>query len=177
MKITLTTAWLLMLPVVAWAQGPRLQIEHLDRLAERAADSVNITIDAPMLKVASAFLKADDKEQAAAKEILNGLQGIYVRTFEFDGAGGYTADDVNIIRKQLMAPGWSRFVAAESKRDGELVELYTWQEGGRTGGLAVIVAEPTELVVVNIVGPIDLAKIAALSGQFGIPSLPPLDGR
>jgi hypothetical protein len=31
------------------------------------------------------------------------------------------------------------------------------------------VAEPTELTVVNIVGPIDVAKLGELEGHFGIP--------
>jgi hypothetical protein len=40
------------------------------------------------------------------------------------------------------------------------------------GGLAVIVAEPRSLTVVNVVGRIDLEKLGALAGQFGIPHLP-----
>ena len=38
-------------------------------------------------------------------------------------------------------------------------------------GLAIIAAEPKELVIVNIVGPIDLEKLSQLEGIFGIPDL------
>ena len=38
--------------------------------------------------------------------------------------------------------------------------------------LAILVAEPRELTVVNIVGPIDLTRLAAMRGQFGIPNVP-----
>jgi hypothetical protein len=38
-------------------------------------------------------------------------------------------------------------------------------------GLAVLSAEPKELTVVNIVGPVDLEKLAKLEGNLGIPDL------
>lgn len=52
----------------------------------------------------------------------------------------------------------------------------SWREGNASGALAILVVEPAELTVVNIVGPIDLAKLAALQGQFGIPPLPSAPG-
>ena len=38
-------------------------------------------------------------------------------------------------------------------------------------GLAVLSIEPKELTVVNIIGPVDIAKLATLEDQFGIPDL------
>lgn len=154
------------------AQGARLQLDHLDRLGSQASESVNISIDPAMLKLASGFLKGDGDE-AAVKELLNGLKGIYVKVFEFDRENVYTPEDLNAVRRQLASPGWSRLVTVDSKRDRELVEVYSWREGNESGGLAILVAEPMELTVVNIVGPMDLTKLGALQGQFGIPRLPP----
>jgi hypothetical protein len=156
----------------ALAQGAQLQLDQLDRLASRAAESVNVAIDPAMLKLASAFLKADG-DQAALKEMIAGIKGIYVRSFEFDRDNGYTPDDVETVRRQLTAPGWVRVVNVDSKRDRELVEIYSWRDADESGGLAILVAGPMELTVVNIVGPIDLAKLGALQGNFGIPRLPP----
>ena len=170
---TTTTLWVLLLvaPASALAQGAQLQLGHLDRLASQAAESVNVTIEPAMLKLASAFLKGD-REQAALKEMLSGLKGVYVRSFEFERENVYTPADVDAIRKQLTAPGWERLVTVDSKRDRELVEIYSWREGNGSGGLAILVAEPKELTVVNIVGPFDLAKLGALQGNFGIGRLP-----
>lgn len=162
---------LLVAPAVALAQGARLQIDHLDRLAAIAANTVNITVDPSMLKLASGFLNGKGDE-AAIKELLNGLKGIYVKAFEFDNEDAYTPDDVNAIRRQLAAPGWAKLVTVDNKRERELVEVYSWREGNASGGIAVLAAEPRELTVVNIVGPIDLAKLSKLQGQFGIPRLP-----
>jgi hypothetical protein len=172
MKIVIAT-WLFLLvgPAIALAQGARLQLGHLDRLANLAEESVNITIDPAMLKLASGFLKAEG-DQAPVREMLAGITGIYVRRFEFGRENAYTPDDVKTIREQLMAPGWSRLVTVNSKRDREVVEIHSWREGNESGGLAILVAEPTELTVVNIVGPFDLTKLAALQGNFGIPRLP-----
>lgn len=56
---------------------------------------------------------------------------------------------MSAVRKQLAAPGWSRLVTVDSKRDRELVEIYSWREGNEAGGLAILVSEPKELTVVN----------------------------
>lgn len=58
---------------------------------------------------------------------------------------------VDTVREQLKAP-WSRIAGVQRRKDRELVEVYLWREGDRTGGLAVVVAEPEELTIVNIVG-------------------------
>jgi hypothetical protein len=172
MKVMLVVMMsLLAAPAAALAQGARLQLDHLDRLAATAANTVNITVDPSMLKLASSFLNGNG-DDAAIKELLNGLKGIYVKAFEFENDNAYTPDDVNTIRKQLATPGWAKLVTVDSKRERELVEVYSWREGNASGGLAVLVAEPMELTVVNIVGPIDLAKLSKLQGQFGIPRLP-----
>jgi len=172
MKITMAVlGWLLIAPVSALAQGARLQLDNLDRLAGQAAESVNITIDPAMLKLAGSFLTGE-RENVVAKQMLQELKGIYVKSFEFDRENAYTPDDVSAVRKQLAAPGWSRLMTVDSKRDRELVEIYSWREGNESGGLAILVAEPKELTVVNIVGPMDLTRLAALQGQFGIPRLP-----
>lgn len=147
------------------------QLGHLDGLASRAEQAVDVTIDPAMLKLAGAFL-SDDKEQAALKDVLAGITGIYVRSFEFGQENAYTPDDVTAIRRQFADERWARLVAVDSKRDRELVEVYSWREGEQSGGMAILVAEPRELTVVNIVGLIDFEKLRALQGQFGIPSIP-----
>jgi Domain of unknown function (DUF4252) len=171
MKITtLVGLILLVTPTSALAQGARLQLDHLDRLSSQAAETVNLALDPAMLKLASAFLKADG-DQAAVKEMLSEVSGIYVRSFEFDRDNAYSSDDVTTIRKQLSNPGWAKLVTIDSKRDRDSAEIYSWREGNESGGLAILVAEPRALTVVNIVGRIDLAKLAALQGNFGIPRL------
>jgi hypothetical protein len=61
-------------------------------------------------------------------------------------------------------------VRVTSRRE-ENVDIYTDMRGDAVAGLIIISAEPRQFTVVNIVGPIDLDKLASLEGQFGIPRL------
>ena len=162
----------LLIPVSARAQDGRLNLSFLDRLAERASEKQEITIDSSMLRTAGDALVSPGPKADAAKQILSQLQGVYVRSYEFDDPKAYSMDDINAIRKQLSAPGWSKIVANEEKDKGgnwELQEVWLFNPGGKLGGIFIINAEPGELQVVNIVGPIDLQKLASLGGILGIP--------
>jgi len=173
MKTTIAlVAFTLLVPVAASAQGARLTLSFLDRLAERASEKQEITIDKNMLQGFGGTLVPAGPKGDAAKQILSELEGVYVRSYEFDDQKAFSMDDINAIRKQLSAPGWSRIVANEEKGKGgdfELQEVWLFNPGGKLGGVFVINAEPGELQVINIVGPIDLAKIGALGGILGIP--------
>jgi ribosomal protein L17 len=153
------------------AHAQRLQIDNLSKLEAKAAEVVDVTIDEKMLRLASKFLSAKDPEQAKVREIIAGLKGVYVKVFEFDKDGEYSKEDVESVRSQLRAPGWTRIVNVVSRRGGDNVEVAVMTEGEKITGLAIIAAEPNELAVVNIVGPIDLEKLSELEGNFGIPKL------
>jgi len=143
-----------------------------DKLAAKADESAEITLDGPMLQFASRALSDKDPDQAKAKKIVAGLKAIYVRSFEFGKEGEYNPADLDAFRAQLQPPAWSRIVGVKSNRGGENAEVYfKTSTGGDIGGLVVIAAEPKELTVVNIVGTIRPEDIAELSGEFGIPKL------
>ena len=175
MKITIAIlAVLFLAPAGAFAQ--RLDISHLERLAERADEAINVDIDDRMLKLFGSFIPEKDKETAAAKQFVSGLKGIFVRSFEFGREKAYSPDDVATIRKQLAGKSnWVRMVTVDKKSEGQNVDVFFWMDDDKIGGLAVIVAEATKLTVVNIVGPIDPSRLIALSGQYGIPELPKIE--
>lgn len=105
------------------------------------------------------------------KELIKNLKGVYIRSFEFDKENEYTEADVEAIRNQLRAPAWSSVVGVRSKREGENTEVYFMGQPEDLAGLAIIAAEPKELTIVNIVGPIDLDKLSELEGHLGVPKL------
>jgi biopolymer transport protein ExbD len=156
--------------LVARAQGSRIQMTSLDHLAAKASQSVDVTIDERLMKVAAKALSDHDAEEREVKQLVAGIKGIYVKSFEFDADGQYSAADVEAIRTQLRGPGWSRLVSVVSKKEGNL-EVYMLMEGEQIGGLAVISTNDKEFTVVNIVGPVDLEKLAKLEGQLGVPEL------
>jgi hypothetical protein len=155
--------------VPARAQDAKIQISQLDRFSDAADKVIDVTVDEALIKLAISALNPNRSvNEAKIKDILSGLKGIYVRRFEFEKEGGYTAADAESIRSQLNAPGWSRIANVRSKREGNY-DVVIMSEGSVIKGLAVLAAEPRALTVVNIVGPIDLAKLRELEGKFGIP--------
>jgi len=160
----------MLVPVVSAAgQNPRMRMPDLSQLAARSTNTVDISLDGALLSLAARFLDDGDKDEHEVKRLLASVKGIYVKTFEFDRDGGYTPSDVDAVRQQLTGPGWSRLMGIGSRRDGENVDIYMWMDGNRPGGLAILAAQPRQLVIVNIIGEIDLEKLRAIEGQFGVP--------
>lgn len=171
MALALVAAGLTLAPL-AWGQEPaKLDIGHLEKLSNKAAEVVDVTLDQPMLQLAARFMS--DKrspDEAEARELVKRLKGVYVKSFEFDKEGEYSPADVESIRAQLHGP-WSRVVDVRSKREGENAEVYIMGAADNIGGLAIICADPKELTVVNIVGPIDVDRLSDLEGRLGVPRL------
>jgi len=155
----------------ARAQDAKLQIDHLNKLAGKAAEVVEVTLDERLLKAAARFLSPENPTEAKVKEIISGLKGVYVRVFQFDKPGEYSTDDLEPIHSQLRQPGWNQIVRVVNRRGGDNVEVHLKYQGDNIVGFALVAADPTELTVVNIIGPIDLEKFRQLGGQLGIPKL------
>jgi hypothetical protein len=149
----------------------RLQFGDLDRLEATAKQVVDVSIDSRMIRFLAGMLSSKKPDQMRIKEALLDLKGIYVRSYQFDAPNGFTATDVDFIRRQIRTPLWTRIVGVRSQVKGENVEVYSMLEGDKMNGLAVIAAEPKSLTVVNIVGFIDLEKLQLLEGNFGLPKL------
>jgi hypothetical protein len=162
----------LLAPGLAWASpNPRLVLPEFSALAQKATQSVTITLDAALLAMAGRFLNGNDPQDAATKEVLKGLQGIYVRSYTFDKDSAYQQADIDAVRNQLSAPGWTRLVETRSRKSRANVDIYIMIANNQAVGLAVIASEPREFTIVNIVGAIDLEKLHKLEGQFGVPKL------
>jgi Domain of unknown function (DUF4252) len=157
--------------VAAAAPAGLLKLPDFDSLANKASQSVDITLDTTLLGLAASFLDAGKPEEAATREVIRGLKGIYVRSYTFDKDFAYPVTDVETVRKQLAAPGWEKLVKVRDNREHSHVDIYICLDQGRASGLAIIASEPRSFTIVNIVGAIDLQKLHALEGKFGIPQM------
>jgi hypothetical protein len=156
--------------VTASSQTARIQTTQLEALAAKASETVDVNLDERMMQLTAGFLSGKDEDEAQAKEIIKGLKGIYVKSFEFASEGQYSDADLESLRSQLRNPAWSRVVNVNSKLEGG-VEVYLMRTGEQISGFAMLAVEPKELTFVNIVGPLDLEKLSDLEGHFGIPEL------
>jgi hypothetical protein len=143
----------------------------IEKLADKAEEVVDVTLDSSMLGMASQFLSDKDKDEAAAKKLIGGIKGIYVRSFKFSKEGEYSESDVELLRQQLHGPGWSCIVKVRSPKKQSNADVCFLTVSGKITGLAVVASEPKELTIVHINGFIDPEQLHSLEGQFGIPKL------
>jgi uncharacterized protein DUF4252 len=172
------TAWLV--PVMsavlsgglaAQTPGPRMPLAGLEKLAAAASETVDVSLDTSLLALAARFMDDHgDAEEAKVKAMLSGLKGVYVRSYEFGADGVVAPGEVEAIRRQLSAPGWTRMAGVRSRKDHADVDVYLWLDGATIGGLGILSVEPRRFTVVNIVGSIDLDQLRRLEG-FGMPRL------
>ena len=135
--------------------------ESFDKLAAKAKETVNVSLDGSMLQLAGNFLSGKNEGEAAAKKVAGEIKGIYVRSFEFEKEGEYSDADIAPIRAQLTAAnGWSTLV--NITEPGERVEIYAKKEADRVVAMTVMTSERRELTVVYVDGPINLSQIGEL---------------
>ena len=165
----------------ARAQNAKLELNQLDKLAAKASNVTNVTLDGSLLKMAGQQMeekaaKSKSEKKASAANMVSRLKGIYVKSFEFDQPGQYTKADLDSVTTQLESGGWKPIVHVEEKKSGETTGIYIMQEGGETVGMAIVAAEPKELTVVNLVGPIDFSELGGLGGLGALGQLGGLAG-
>jgi hypothetical protein len=170
LKLTSLAVLMVCASGIASAQDARIQTSQLEHLAAKASNTVDITIDERLMQFAGKFLSRRKGDEASVKEFVDGLKGVYVKSYEFETEGQYSPADIESIRSQLRGANWSKIVNVNSKKEGG-VEVYLMTQGGKNAGLALLATEPKEITIINIVGPIDLDKLSHLEGNFGIPEL------
>ncbi len=167
---SLSLLLVLSVSAMARAQNARIEMGQLDHLGAKASETVDVTIDERLMHLTAKFLSGKDQDEVKIKELINGLKGIYVKSFEFDRDGDYSQADIESIRSQLRNPAWNRILNVSSKKEGS-IEVYLMSNASQVGGLVVVASDLKELTIVNIVGPVDLEKLSQLEGQFGVPGL------
>jgi len=162
---SILAAGMITLAVQGAAFAQTIQIpDRIEQLAPKAKESVNITLDGPLLQLAGQFMGANEQQ---VKQLISNLKAIHVRNFEFEREGQFSEADVEPLRAQLRS-GWSRIV--ESRDGGDHIEIYVKQDRQQIGGLVIIASERKELSIVHIDGPIDLRQLSLLGGHLGIPA-------
>jgi hypothetical protein len=156
----------LIAPLIASAQTAELKIPAFDDLQPKAVESVNVTIDSLILGLMSHFVDDSAPDNAQLKKTLVGLKSVQVRSFRFNSDFAYSKADIDSVRSQLTAPGWSRLVQVHDTNKKEDVDVYLAMDKHIITGVAIITSDPREFTILNVVGKVDVDQIAQLQKTF-----------
>jgi hypothetical protein len=148
-----------------------LQPEVEKELAAKASNVTEVTLGKNMLGFAAKFMDKKDPNDVAAQQLIENLDGIYVRDYEFEKEGEYSAEDVDKLRQSFETSEWTSIVREREKKSGESTDVMMKMVNGQSQGMFVLSAEPKELTVVLILGPIRMDQLSALSGLGGLGAL------
>jgi len=146
--------------------GQKLDLKF-DGLAAKASQKAEVDLDGSILKLAmpQMLAKKEKEKQKDGKspmaDLLNGVQEIHVRHYEFDKEGAYSDTDLESLHNQVsQGPGWSRIVNVKEK--GQNVEVFVQTVGDKVTSCLVLAAEAKELNVVYLMGTLTVAQMKEL---------------
>ena len=140
-------------------------------LAARASDVTEVTLGKNMLAFAAKIMNGKDDDDAEARHLIEGLDGIYVREYEFDKAGEYSAEEVDQLRKYFETSDWTPMVKERERKTGESTDVMVKLVNGESHGIFILDAEPKELTIVLILGPIKMDELGKLKVIGGLGAL------
>lgn len=135
--------------------------------------TVEISLKAPLLNMVTNLIRNEDAEAA---DFISKLLRVTVNVFDStDIDVDAAAESMQSISVDLESQGWERVVRV--REDGDHVDIYVRlsPDAELIHGLAIMVAETDEIVLVNIVGDISGNDLAALGRRFDIDELEGLD--
>jgi Domain of unknown function (DUF4252) len=142
-------------------------------LAARASDVTEVTLNKSMLVFAAKFMHGKDDDDANVRQLIEGLDGIYVREYEFDKEGAYEPDQLEQVRKAFVTPEWTPIIHERERHSNgnETTDILMKVVNGENKGMFILNAEPRELSIVLILGPINVEDLGRLHGIAGLSGL------
>jgi Domain of unknown function (DUF4252) len=144
-------------------------------LAARASNVTEVTLGKNMLGFAAKFMNGKDQDEAATRHLVENLDGIYVRNYEFDKDGQYSMEEIDKLRTFFETGEWTPIVRSRERKSGETTDVLLKMVNGETRGMFILSAEPRELSIVLILGPVSMDDLAKLRGINGLGMLGDLE--
>jgi hypothetical protein len=148
-------------------QGLPLPSQVEKDLASRASNVTEVTLGKNMLAFAAKFMNGKDSDEAATRQLIQNLDGVYVREYEFDKDGQFSMEEVDRLRSYFETGEWTPMIREREKHSGETTDVMLKTVNGETRGMFILEAEPRDLTIVLILGPIhpeDLGKLTHIGG-------------
>ena len=165
------SAVVLAVPVLAQPSQLPLPPAVEKDLAARASNVTEVTLGKNMLGFAAKFMNGKDKDETNVRQLIEGLEGIYVRSYEFDKEGQYSMQEIEKLRQYFETSEWSPIVRERERKTGETTDVMVKMVNGENRGMFILTAEPKELTIVLILGPIKMEDLGKLKGLGGLGAL------
>ena len=107
-----------------------LRLPVFDKLKEKASDVTNLTLNKNLLQLGVGFL-GNDKDAAKIKKLVEGLNGIFVKSLEFDKEGAYTKADLQQLLSEVGGPGWNLIISSDENHGQEISRIWIKTSGKR----------------------------------------------
>jgi len=169
LRTLVATAALLSSPLLSAAETGRLNLPDFTSLQAKATESVDISVGPFMLWLATTFAPERDENGTEIKKILQGINAVYVRSFQFEEDDAYSKADIESVRAQLRSQNWQPLAQIHSKKNNENVDIFIAIENDKPAGFAILASEPREFTIVNVVGTIDPENIAKVQRNLDLP--------
>lgn len=165
-RAMLVTAALITCAAACAAEPTRLKLPDFSHLQGKATESVDITVGPFMLWLAELIAPERDENGTEVKKILEGIDSVHVRSYQFEEDYAYSKDDIEAVRKQLRDEKWMSLAAIHSSKNDENVDIFVAVEDDKAKGFAIVASEPREFTIVHIVGNVDPQHLATLQHTF-----------
>ncbi|MEX2130860.1 MAG: DUF4252 domain-containing protein [Pseudohongiellaceae bacterium] len=135
--------------------------------------TVEVSLKEPLLAMITNILRNNDEEAA---DFISKLLRVNVQVYENTGFDALLmAQNMSNIARDLEAEEWERVVRV--REGNNHVDVYFKLSGGADliHGIAIMVTEPGQAVMVNIVGDISATDLSTLGRRFDIDELANLD--
>ncbi len=141
-----------------------------DKFSHGAKSSTEVNLDRKMLAMAAKFAGSDseDKEDKDDAKLVNKLEFVIVRSYEYEKPGQYNMADVEEFQRRLESGGWSHIVKTRGATDSTDICVKA-DDNGAFSELVVIAAEPTELTFVHLKGHMSMEELTKAGAKYGVP--------
>lgn len=140
-------------------------------LAARASDVTEVTLGKNMLAFAAKIMNGKNEDDAEVRHLIEGLEGIYVREYEFDKEGQFSKEEVDQLRKYFETSEWSPIVKERERKSGDSTDVMVKLVNGESHGMFILDVGPKDLTIVLILGPIHMDDLGKLRGIGGLSAL------
>lgn len=149
-----------------------VDFSELDEIAGQEP-SVEISLKEPLLNIVTSVMRNNDEQVA---DFISTLSRVTVRVFDSSGIDtARMSETMSAIAQRLDTDRWDRVIRV--REGSEHVDVYFKLSANADliQGIAIMVTEPGETVLVNIVGDISPSDISAIGARFDIDELSDMD--